>query len=321
MRLLSWGLTAAVAVWGVWWWIAATAMERAAEAWFAGLRAAGWQAEAQDASVMGFPARLDLTVTAPALFDPLSGTGWSGPFAQILTLAYRPWHVIAALPPEQVLTIRGTDLRLTADRLRASVVATPLPALPLDRTAVEGDGLRLALPLGALTIDILRAGTRANGGAARHDVALALRGMTTDLPLPPEAPTEPAELRLDATLTFDAPLDRHAGATRPAITAVTLHAARLSWGSLQGTATGTLERDAAGFAAGRINLTLDDWPRALALAVAAGLIDPGVAPTWAAIAERLSDADGTPGRLALPLTLAGGRATLGPLPIGRAPRL
>jgi hypothetical protein len=270
---------------------------------------------------MGFPARLDLTVTAPVLFDPVAGAGWSGPFAQVLTLAYRPWHVIAALPPEQVITLAGTDLRLTADRLRASVVASPSPALPLDRTAIEGEGLRLALPFGAVAVESLRAGTRANGGAARHDVAAVLRGLALDVPLPPEAPEGTADLRLDATLTFDAPLDRHAGAARPALRAVTLHAIRLDWGPLAATASGTVEADAAGFAAGRIELALDDWPRALALAVAAGLIDPGVAPTWAAIARGFADAAGTPGRVALPLTFAGGRTSLGPLPIGLAPRL
>ena len=321
MRFLGWGVTAVVAVWGVWWWIAATAMERSVDAWFAGLRSAGWQAEAQGASVAGFPARLDLTVTAPVLYDPLAGAGWSGPFAQVLTLAYKPWHVIAALPPDQVLTLGGTNLRLTADRLRASVVAMPAPALPLDRTAVEGDGLRLALPPGGIAAASLRAGTRANGGAARHDVAAVLRGVSFNLPLPPEAPAGAADLRLDATLTFDAPLDRHAGTARPALRALTLHGAEFTWGPIAATAAGTVESDAAGFASGRIELAVDDWPRALALAVAAGMIDPALAPTWAAIAVGLADAAGTPGRVALPLTFAGGRASLGPLPIGRAPRL
>ncbi|MFN3642295.1 MAG: DUF2125 domain-containing protein [Gemmobacter sp.] len=326
MRWLGWGLTGLVALWAGWWWIAATTVERSAAAWFAALGDAGWDARQGGLSVAGFPSRLDLTVTAPQLYDPVQQVGWTGAFAQVLALAYRPWHVIAALPPDQTIRLGEAELRLTSDRLRASLVVAPSPALTLERIAIEGDGLRLAVANGAAVAASLRAGTRGvgggeGGGGRVHDAALALAGLRLDAPLPPEAPAGDASLRLEMRLTFSDPLDRHAPRTRPRVLALDLAEGRLVWGPMVLAAQGSLRADAAGLAEGRIEITADDWPRALALATAAGLVDPGLAPTWAAMAGALSDAAGTPGRVAIPLILGNGRMSLGPLPIGPAPRL
>ncbi len=322
MRWLIGGLTAVVAVWGTWWWVAARGLERGAVAWFDGQAAAGLDARLADASVIGFPARLDLTVTGPELADPTSGWGWTAPFAQLLTLAYKPWHVIVALPPDQTIRTPAGDWRLASSRLRASVVAAPSPALPLERIAVEGDGLRLDAGGAVLSAEALRAGTRRDAAdPLRHAVAAALTGIVLPGPQPPEAPEGTAALRIDAALTFTAPLDRHAGAAPPGLAAVEVADARFAWGPLAMAATGRVARDAAGFAEGRLTLTVADWPRALALAVAAGLVDPGVAPTLGNAAQALSDAAGTPGRAALPVTFRGGRTLIGPVPVGAAPRL
>jgi hypothetical protein len=321
MRWLGWGLTALVGGWAVWWWVAATAVERAAAGWFDTLRAAGWEVASDSTSVAGFPARLDLTVTGPRLFDPVQGLGWEGAFAQILTLAYRPWHVIAALPPDQILTLGPAQARLRSDRLRASVVVRPVPALPLDRLAVEGDGLALDWPGGAAAAASLRAGMRAAGtDYVTHRAAIAVEGIALAAPDVP-VPATGASLRLDATLRLTAPLDRHAGAARPQVAAVDLRSARLTWGEASLTAEGSVAVDADGVFAGRIEIVATDWPTILALAVAVGLVAPEVAPTWARIADALAQGSGTPGTVSLPLTLARGRMSLGPLPLGPAPRL
>lgn len=322
MRWLIGGLTVLVAVWAAWWWVAARGLERGVSAWFDGQAAAGMEARLASASVIGFPARLDLTVTGPELTDPASGWGWQAPFAQVLTLAYKPWHVIAALPPDQTIRTPAGDWRLASSRLRASVVAAPSAALPLERIAVEGDGLRLDTGGAVLSAEALRAGTRRDAAdPLRHAVAAVLTGIVLPGPLPPEAPEGTADLRLEAHLTFTAPLDRHAGATQPGLAAVEIADARFAWGPLALAASGQVARDAAGFAEGRVTLTVEDWPRALALAVAAGLVDPGVAPTLGNVARALSDAAGTPGRAALPVTFRGGRTLIGPVPVGPAPRL
>jgi hypothetical protein len=128
-------------------------------------------------------------------------------------------------------------------------------------------------------------------------------------------------VRLRAFAGLSAPLDRFAGQTRPGLTALELREASLRWGALTVSARGQVAADAEGLAEGRIDIRIAPWPLALEAAVAAGLIRPELAPTWAEIARRLAEGSADPDRLDLPLTLARGRAALGPLPLGPAPRL
>jgi hypothetical protein len=333
MRILAGALVALVAGWAVWWWFAASAIERAAGAWFATLAEAGWEVRQDGVAVAGFPARLDLTVTAPRLYDPVQGIGWEGPFAQVLTLAYQPWHVIAALPPEQTITLGPAAAQLRSDRLRASVVVQPLPALPLARLAVEGDGLELGLPAASLSVEALRAGLRGAGdGAAPHqyDAAFTLSGIAPlrllpagGLPagVPADLPPGTAAARFDAALRLTAPLDRHAAQSRPQLAAIALREARFAWGPMALTATGSIAAESSGHFAGRIEIVADDWPGLVGLATRLGLVAPALAPTWIEVGRALSAASPTPGRVVLPLVMAGGRMSLGPFPLGPAPRI
>jgi hypothetical protein len=124
---------------------------------------------------------------------------------------------------------------------------------------------------------------------------------------------------VDAELGFSAPLDRHAGRTQPRLVMLDLQGAALDWGDLRIAASGQLVPDAAGYAEGRIAISVENWRLGLAVAVAAGWIRPEVAPTWERALAILAQT-GTRGVLEVPLTLRKGRASLGPLPIGPAPR-
>jgi len=55
--------------------------------------------------------------------------------------------------------------------------------------------------------------------------------------------------------------------------------------------------------------------------LAAGLIKPEVAPTWVNVFALLAAQTGDPEDLDLPLVFAKGRMSLGPLPLGPAPRM
>lgn len=323
-------------VWCGWWFVASTALERASAAWFADRRAEGWTAQEGGIAVRGFPSRLDLTVTAPVLRDPVTGWGWQAPFAQLLTLSYRPWHLIAALPPEQRFDIPGPPGEaaprtaiLQADRLQASVVMRPTVDLPLDRITVVGDALRLVLPdaaavaAGTLRLATRPAVARANGheiGVEALDIAPPA-ALLAALPPGTALPDRIGTLRVDAELGFSAPLDRHAGQTRPVVQTLDLREARLNWGDLVIHARGALSPDAQGRAEGRIEVQVQNWRLALAAAVAAGWITPEVAPTWERALDLLAQQSGVEGRLDLPLSMRNGRASLGPLPLGPAPHL
>jgi hypothetical protein len=55
--------------------------------------------------------------------------------------------------------------------------------------------------------------------------------------------------------------------------------------------------------------------------VAAGAIKPDVAPTITGFLNAIATQGGDPEVIPLPLIFANGRGTLGPLPLGPAPRL
>lgn len=335
MRVLTWIVMLAGIAWCGWWWVAATALERGTAAWFETQAAQGRIASRGGETVSGFPNRLDLTVDAPALADARSGFAWRAPFAQVFAMTWKPWHVIAALPGGQVLTLPdGREVILDGEKVMASVVVKPDTALTLDRTSLAGDALVLrpgtvGRPAEeALSIAQLRFGTRqAPARAMGHEVALEVTGiglppaLLAGLPQGSALPGRIDRLRLDTELGFDAPLDRHAATTRPGLTVLALREARLDWGDLALTGDGTLTRDARGRAEGRIAIRIDNWRLALDAAVAAGLLTPEVAPTWARAMELLEQAGGRPGRVELPLVMSGGRMSLGPVPLGPAPQM
>jgi hypothetical protein len=312
--------------WCGYWFVGARFVTQAAEAALVQAREQGLRAEATDVTVRGFPNRFDLTVSSPDLADPASGFGWTAPFVQILALTYRPWHVIAAFAPEQQVTTPAGIFTLTAGKLQASLRARPTRALPLDRMTLVGSDLTLLAPGGVrMTAPELRFATRdLEGTGLRHEIGLELTGLAPDPGWLPEGTGLPAvldRLHLDADLVFSAPIDRNAPQTRPELTGLSLHEGLLIWGDLALHAKGNLVPDAAGLAEGSLTLRATNWQRLLPAMVAAGLLKPEVAQTWTRMLSVMAQQSGDPSTIDLTLRFAQGRVSLGPLPLGPAPRL
>lgn len=321
---LLWFVLGLGVLWGGYWFVGARAVERGAQTWFAAQNAAGLVANNSAITVAGFADRFDLTITDPHLADPVSGWGWQAPFVQILAMTWKPWHVIAALPPTQVIHAPdGQDVTLDATRLMASVLMQPTPALPLKRAVVEGEGLSLSstkgwrmgmdkMVLAAQTVD-----TQANTLRLGADVA------TLTLPqayanLPDLGPALTA-LHLDATVTLSQPVDRSLRA--PHLLGATLAQAHIGWGVAELTASGKIAPDANGFAFGQIDLHLKGWQSLPAAAVALGLVPPSNQDSIRRGLEFLAKASPDPEVVSLALKLADGQMTLGFIPLGPAPRL
>ena len=326
MRALLWITTAAAVLYGGYWVAGSTAMRRGVEAALADLQAQGIAGPAE-ITLRGFPSRFDLTVEPVALRR--GAVEWTAPFVQLFMLAYRPTHLIAVWPHEQVLTLAGLPLAITSTDMRASAVVGASADLPLDRTVfiAEDLAIRAGADLG-VTLTEARLATRADPTGLTHDLGAELLGLSLSAGL--RAAADPAgtlpavmdRLRLDAALTLDRPLDRHAAGAPPRPVALTLRDLSLRWGDLSLTASGQLDRSADGRLQGRIDIDAEHWREILALAVATGLVRAELAPTYVAALERLAAVSGPdPDRLQVPLVFSGGWITLGPLPIGVAPRI
>jgi hypothetical protein len=316
-----------------WWFWAASAFDGAVTRWLDERRAAGWVAEAEDISVQGFPNRLDMIVTGLDIADPASGWAWQAAEFQILTLPYRPHHIIAAFPGEQVVATPLDTARVESALMRGSVVFEPDTALALDRSSFEIADMAITGDSGwqagvARAMFSTRQAEEENARPFAHDVALDAEGVvlpgywTAGIAGGDLLPAAVESLRLDATLDFDRPWDRPAvEAGNPVLEGIEIRDASVTWGELDLRGRGTLGVDADGFAEGRIDLRARNWHEMIVIAERTGVLGSTLAGTLRSGLDLLAVLSGDRNSLRVPLDFEDGRMRLGPVVIGEAPRL
>jgi hypothetical protein len=335
MRKLLFLLLAGAALWSGYWYAGSSALRSGVEDWFAAQARSGAVAEKTGLTVRGFPNRFDLTVEGLRLADPRSGTVWQAPFVQVFAMTWKPWHVIAALPPEQALTLPDQVLTVSSQDLKASIRVKPSTDAPLAEARVAGMSLDLASDLGwTLGLGEFTLGLRAEPalGPSTYELGFDLAPVTPDsgfvaavnavaIPELPAAglPDEIESFWGSIYLTTSAPLDRHAGTARPYLTRVEIKRLNFAWGDLAAAAKGLIEADGNGYAAGKVTVEITNWNRLPAILVAAGAVQPEAAPTIANGMRALAAQSSDPTVLSLTLTLSDGRMSFGPFPLGPAP--
>ena len=326
MRALLGIVLAVAGAWGGYWWVGSTAVQNGVEAWFAQQTQAGLVAQNTGITVRGFPNRFDLTVDGLNFADPARGLGWQAPFVQVFSMSWKPWHLIAALSPGQVITLPDQSVTIDGTGMRGSLQLHPNARLGLYETRVEAADLTIRSDLGwqvradrlfgstlELTPTAHRLGLSVENLIPDAAVIAALAG--TDLPGVIEA------LHLDATATFSAPIDRDAAARQPVVTGLDVADARMVWGGLRVTAQGAFQADPDGLAQGQIAINLAGWRRLPALIAALGVINPQMEPSIERALEVMAKAGDDPEVLVLVLKCADGLMRLGPFPLGPAPKL
>lgn len=328
MRALTWIVVVVAALWGGFWFMASSAVQRGIEGWFADQAASGLVAERTGLRVAGFPNRVDVTVTGLHLANPVTGEGWRAPEVQVYAMSWKPWHLIAALPGGQVLDLPGQSVTLDGTAMMASLELHPGTALGLYRLRADGQGVRLSSTGGwTLAATKVIAATEEDPSLANtHRIGLTVEEIAPDPGFvralaDPGLPAIIPRLHLDAYATLTAPIDRFAGQSHPRLSGLDLKDLSLIWGPLTVKAAGKLVPDASGRAEGEIALTITDWRRAMKVIVAMGGLTQDQADVLSRGLETLANAGPDPDVLNLPLRAAGGRMTLGPLPLGPAPQL
>ena len=232
-------------------------------------------------------------------------------------------EVIAALPGGQVFSLPEGEVTLDGAGMMGSLLLVPGGDLALSEAVVQGADLRLAPGRGVLRGAAKAVGSirvdesRSHGyrlGLAVQDIAVE-GAWATGLGLPERLD----EVFLDAQLGLSAPIDRHLGASRPVVARLAVTAARVNWGELRLSAKGEWLADAQGYPAGQIDIRVENWRLLPPVLVAAGVIGAGFAPALTRGLEVMATEGGEPSVLVLPLVAAGGRMSLGPLPLGPAP--
>ena len=331
-KILVAALAVAALAWSGWWWIGSGAKEEALAGWLAERRAEGWQAEAASIETTGFPSRFDTRIADLALADPEEGWAWRTPFMDILMLSYRPNAAVVALPSGQTLAVPGARARLDADRLRGSIRFAPGPSLALERLSLDADAPRIEAEAGwsasAATLDA-HIRESAPNTAPENGYDLWFDAEQVALPRPLIEAVDPTgalpaifdRFVIDARAAFERPLDRFAVEEGPpGARAISLKALEARWGELSLSASGALEADAEGYAEGEITVRAENWREMLRAAERAGAVGEQLAGALEFGLGLLAGFSGGD-TLEAPLTFRGGRASIGPIPIGRAPRI
>jgi hypothetical protein len=327
MRRLTYLVLFLGLLYGGYWFIARTAFLSSVEDGLSQARDDGWTIAYDDLSVIGFPSRFDATLSDLRFATPDGSFIWEAPFFQALMLSYRPNEVIAVWPARQTLSFSGIPHTLAARDLRASLAFDLSSALDLAAVTLESAPLLLSRDDGwSLGAERLLFALRDMPVAERpnsYDIYLDIDGLAPPEPLRAALDTDgalPATLGqslIDLDIVTTAPLNLRPPSAPVRLQSLSVARAAMQWGSLQLGASGSISIDSRGIPDGRIDLTIRDWDRAISMAVALGWVEEGVAPTWRNIAATLADGGE---ELTLPLAFRNGFMSIGPVPLGPAPR-
>lgn len=331
MRFLLGIVTIGAALWSGYWFVGQSGVTAGFDAWFEDRRGEGWAAEVSALETKGFPNRFDTEFTDLVLADPDTGLAWEAPFFKLLALSYRPNHVIAVFPNDQLFATPQDKYQVVAEDMRASVVLGADTRLPLERTTLTAANLAItpestseATQAEAVRMAVERVAT----GQPTYRFGLAADGLSPALDwrvqLDPagQLPDAFDALSADITVTFDKAWDRSAVEdARPQPRRIDIKLAEARWGRLELLLAGEVDVDRNGLPEGEVVVKARNWRDILQMAVTSGTLKQGFADTLEGGLSLISQMAGNPETLDIPLNFAGGRVRIGPVPLGPAPVL
>lgn len=322
MRKLTFLVIVLAGIYASYWFVGARAIENNAVKALADLRQAGWDVAYRDLETVGFPSRFDTTVTDLSLVSGDGQIAWRGPFVQIFALSYQPNKIIAALPQNFEMDLQSQRIAVANDRLRLSGAVTASTDLALSDITVEAAQVAIRSPVaGVIRFDRALAALRQSQQVAdTYDTYLEVNQLTL-ADVAAQWPDTIIRLAIDGAVSFDRPLDRHVlsgSDAEPALRAVDLRNLTMDLPDMSLTATGQVTIDALGVPEGRITFRTAQWRRLIDYLVAADVIAPDMQRTVTNVAQAMVAGGDV---LALPVTFQNGFMSVGPLPLGPAPRL
>jgi len=330
MKRLLFVIVAAAALWAGYWFVGSRAATAGFEHWFADRQADGWVAENSGIHTRGFPSRFDTTILDLQLADPQTGVAYSAPFVQIFALSYKPGHLIAVWPQTQSFATPLGKADIRSDDMRASLIVEAATSAALVRGNFAATNLVLedarGQSVGAARLLMAVEQTP----AAQNSYHFGIEATDLFVPQPGNLNLQSGGLlpdtferaRADITVQFDAPWDLNALQTaRPQPRQIDVKLIEARWGQLELRLAGALSVDMAGVPTGQITIKAQNWRDILTLAVASGMMPSQLQRPIEQGLSLLAGLSGNTNSLDLPLDFANGRISLGPIPLGSAPRL
>ncbi len=330
MRIIFSLLFLASAVWFGYWFVGSSAHEAGAKAWLDDRQNNGWVADYSDLNVQGFPNRFDTTITDLNIADPNQGWAWIASQFQVLSLSYKPNHFIAVWPEAQVVSTPHKKYQINSSDMRASMVFEPNTTLAIDRITLTLENLKIATSAdeqSAISSAVF-ATRQSDTLDFAHDIAFDAKNFlpskTLKSLIDPKSllPAEFETVTVKLTAAFDAPWDRLAVEGRkPNLTQLDLTSLDAKWGEMQLQATGQVAVDAQGYPTGNISVRAKNWQDMIELAISTGALDAATGRSLEKGLGLVALLSGNKNTLDVPLGFSNRIMSIGPIPIGPAPRL
>ncbi|MEY8118341.1 DUF2125 domain-containing protein [Falsihalocynthiibacter sp. BN13B15] len=314
------GLLAIMSIlWGGYWFVGANAVEKAAVSAIEDATDAGNSIAYSSLNTAGFPNRFDTTIKDIDIFM-LSGLRWKAPFFQVFALSYKPYHIIAVWPHEQLIEYQGISAQISTSDLRASLVVKPNSTLALDRFQLTGEDLEVVLNEGTTYQSrAISAASRQGTLPFSHDISVTMSDVSLPSLIDPAGSVLIETVVFDANLEFDAPLGR--GEVPAKLIALTLNEFTLSQGQVNVTLSGALTFDSEGFATGSLTFSTPDWEQGFAMLDRLGAIPPEQSHMVKTVLKGLATTSGSATDIHAPLTVNRGNIFMGFIPLGFIPPL
>lgn len=333
LRLFVGAIVLGALAWTGLWFLLARGQEAALAHWFDKRARAGWQAEHGEIGLTGFPLELRREITRIRLADPRTGWAWTAPWLKIDSAPISPTRFAVTWPHEQTLAVPGERSDITADAMSARIELRPEAALGLIRLAAATAGLDIR--------GRSAAGPNWTAGAARvraevserindDGYSIEFRAERVLMPEPLMAQIDPlgfagreiARASFDGNVVLADPLDRHVIEDgRLALRLASIRRAGFQWGRTELEASGEIRVDKHGYPKGKIDVTARNWREIIAMARRSGAIGAEMAKALTQALELVALLGRNHDELDATLKFSDGEIWIGPLSIGRAPRL
>lgn len=329
MRNLLILVLAAAALWAGYWFFGSYALESKLVEWGEERRTAGWQLEYEDLSVNGFPNRFDVTVSTLNLTDPNTGLSWVSPFFQTLMLSYNPKHMIFVWPNNQTISTPYQKIDVSSENMKASVVTMGDGLVTIERATTSSDFVKLtsssnwSTGLTGLTSSIRKVEGDTSYEIAGHIDSISptknfLRRLTDIVSLPRDLTNIDVRAKLELSDQINRKLLE---VGRPQIKKMALERFSATWGQSQVKAIGDVVVDAQGRITGELLINARNWEDLLEAAQISGSISSEISALAKNGLNLMARLSGATDSIEVPLTFRAGRMSLGPIPLGQAPRL
>ncbi|MSO74168.1 MAG: DUF2125 domain-containing protein [Alphaproteobacteria bacterium] len=336
------GIAIAAAGYTAYWYLAADAIENRVADWSETQREYGWQLEAADTDVSGFPTRFSVTLRDPIVTAAADGWSWHG---ENLLAEMRPWNfkkiTLHVNGKSQVRIKDGAlwrDIDVQVEDGQAKLVLTDdrrVKDIALDMTSVRVEGLLAGGPASARRVraqSLLSPAPEGGSAAAQLDsevIKAALNLEQVELPedVSEGLGTQIEHLTLEASLVGPMPGEAKRDAVmawRDAGGTIELNSLDLRWGPLGLSTNGTLALDKELRPMGALTADIvgyGDVIDALIMSDVIPLGDAFMAKVAFNVMAEKSTNGGPPILRRIPLTAQGGDLFVGPVAFAKLPPL